>query len=115
MVVIRIAGSSSIGSVAWYSGNSWSNSHPAGQKQANELGIYDMTGNVLEWCWDWCDNYPSGSVTDPTGPSSGSYRVYRGGCWMAYAPYCRVADRYYGNPVASGYNLGFRVVLPPGQ
>jgi formylglycine-generating enzyme required for sulfatase activity len=69
-------------SMAWYSANSDMKTHPIGQKQANAWGLYDMHGNVWEWCEDWYDSYPSGTVTDPTGAASGSYRVIRGSCWF---------------------------------
>ncbi|MEI6394581.1 MAG: SUMF1/EgtB/PvdO family nonheme iron enzyme, partial [Verrucomicrobiota bacterium] len=76
----------------------------------------DMAGNVWEWCWDWYGAYSSGSQTDPRGPTSGSSRVIRGGCWYYSAIYCRTADRgdYYSPTVSRSY-VGFRPVLPPGQ
>lgn len=76
----KYSGSDNIKAVAWYDCKDYS-THPVAQKQANELGIYDMSGNVSEWCADWFDFYSSYSQTDPTGPSSGSYRVYRGSNW----------------------------------
>jgi formylglycine-generating enzyme required for sulfatase activity/N-acetylneuraminic acid mutarotase len=86
-----------------------------GSYQPNAWGLYDMHGNVWEWCRDWYGDYPTGSVTDPQGPTSGSNRVGRGGCWYAYGRGCRSAYRDYGLP-SSGYDLvGFRVVLAPGQ
>ncbi len=87
--------------------------HPVGLKQANAYGLYDMLGNVWEWCQDWYGNYSSGSQTNPTGPSSGSYRVLRGGGWSSYAGYCRVSNRGYGTPDYGDYDLGFRLVLVP--
>ena len=100
---------SSLGDYAWYSANSGSKTHSVGQKKPNGLGLYDMSGNVWEWVQDWYGDYPSGSVTDPTGPSSGSDRVSRGGSWYADPKYCRSAYRSYSPPDARGSYLGFRL------
>ena len=86
---------------------------PVGSFKANPFSLYDIQGNVTEWCSDWYGNYPSGSVTDPTGPSTASYRVFRGGSWFSFAGLCRSAFRGGYAPTIRNFTLGFRVALVP--
>ena len=110
----KYAGSNMIDAVAWYKDNSGSSTHIVGSKRANALGIYDMSGNVSEWCKDWyADSYVSYDTNNPVGPSSGSSRVYRGGKWSSSAMYCRVAIRFGDSPGRRDNYIGFRVVLLP--
>ena len=99
---------SELGDYAWYDKNSGKTTHPVGGKKPNAWGLYDMHGNVFEWCHDWYGDYPSGSVTDPTGAASGSHRVARGGSWSLYSDHCRSANRSRSTP--DSRHLGFRVL-----
>ena len=106
----KYSGSSTIGSVSWYSGNAGSTAHPIKQKQPNELGLYDMSGNIYEWCSDWFGSYTSASQTNPTGVSSGTYRVMRGGSWQHAQTSSRVSDRGSYIPSTRGLDAGLRIV-----
>lgn len=95
---------------AWF-GNSNKQTHPVGQKKPNAWGLYDMHGNVFEWCGDWFNEYPKGAVSDPTGPKEGVLRVFRGGSWQSGAASGRSATRFFTAPFGRGDWIGFRVAL----
>ena len=109
----KYSGSNNIDEVAWYYNNSGSTTHEVGTKSPNELGIYDMSGNVYEWCSDWYGGYSAGAQTNPQGPSSGSYRVLRGGSWSNNARDCRVSYRSSNGPNYGIKIFGLRLVLVP--
>ena len=99
---------------AWF-GNSNKQTHPVGQKKPNAWGLYDMHGNVFEWCGDWFNEYPKGAVSDPTGPKDGVLRVNRGGSWEFGAASGRSATRFFTAPFGRGDWIGFRVALSSSQ
>ncbi len=107
----KYAGSNSINDVAWYNGNSGNAPHDVGEKQPNELGLYDMSGNVYEWCQDWKAPYPRTPQTNPTGADEGTYRVNRGGRWCGSARACRTSDRSMSAPDYHFYHLGMRLAI----
>ncbi len=107
----QYSGSNTLDDVAWYYGNSGNKTHVVGTKHPNELGIYDMTGNVIEWCQDWYGSYSSSPQTNPIGAVSGSFRVYRGGGWFYSAGCCRSSSRDYRSPGGRGNYLGLRLIL----
>ena len=104
----KYSGSDNVDNVAWYKDNSGNKTHKVGKKAPNELGLYDMSGNVYEWCSDWYGEYYSYAKTNPYNSLS-SNRVYRGGSWVTNAPGTRVADRDNDSPTVKSYNLGFRI------
>ncbi|WP_461257089.1 SUMF1/EgtB/PvdO family nonheme iron enzyme [Treponema sp. R80B11-R83G3] len=106
------SGSNKVSDVAWYGDNSGNRTHEVGKKAPNGLGLYDMSGNVLEWCWDFYGNYTDWAQTDPMGTSSGTNRVFRGGCWRYSAELLRSTYRFNYTPSGQSPSLGFRLVRP---
>jgi formylglycine-generating enzyme required for sulfatase activity len=103
----------SLGNYAWYDSNAGIATHPVGEKDANTAGLHDMSGNVREWCWDWhSSNVGTGTVSNPTGAASGTFRVSRGGSWLSFASDCTVAYRGSNFPLSGSHDLGLRVVCP---
>ena len=107
----KYSGSEDLDEVAWYKYNSGGKTHPVKGRRANELGLYDMSGNVWEWCHDWFGVYSGDAQLNPQGPTSGSYRVLRGGSWGSIARYCRVSYRGYIAPLSRDGDVGFRLVM----
>ncbi len=104
-------GDAALDQAGWYSGNSGNTTHPVGQKKPNAWGLYDMHGNVWQWCSDWYGDYPQGDATDPQGPDGGTARVLRGGAWYYDPRFCRCAYRDGGAPDYRNGYFGFRIVL----
>jgi formylglycine-generating enzyme required for sulfatase activity len=105
------AGSNTLENVGWYRENSHSETKPAGLKFPNELGLFDMSGNEWEWCWDWYGAYETGTLIDPIGPQQGLDRVMRGGSWYAEAEWCAPVARRNANPGSRFNSPSFRVVF----
>ncbi|MGL1893959.1 MAG: formylglycine-generating enzyme family protein [Spirochaetaceae bacterium] len=108
----KYSGSNKAGDIGWYGSNSGNRSHIVGTKQPNDLGIYDLSGNVWEWCWDLYGSYNNEAQIDPIGSSTGLFRVLRGGGWSSYAASLRSCDRINSGADSNIRIIGFRIVLP---
>ncbi|MBR5784614.1 MAG: formylglycine-generating enzyme family protein [Bacteroidales bacterium] len=108
----KYCGSNNLDDVAWYDENAEAQTHEVKTKQPNELGFYDMSGNVWEWCNDWFTVYTVHSETNPQGVPKGFRRILRGGCWNSYSSFCRVSHRDSYIPSANDYGSGLRLALP---
>lgn len=107
----KYSGSNDLNEVGWYETNSGGKTHPVGTKKPNELGIYDMSGNLWEWCQDWTGPYPSIEQTNPTDPEDGTHRIMRGGSWTYDQNFCRVSRRNYISHVIGVSNCGLRLAM----
>lgn len=106
----RYAGSNILDEVAWYSDNAEKTTHPRGQKLPNELGLYDMCGNVFEWCWDWFDKFDTDFMDNPTGPIKGKMKVVRGNNWVNGKSTSDLSRRVHRDPYCTTHHQGFRIV-----
>jgi formylglycine-generating enzyme required for sulfatase activity len=109
----KFSGSNHLDEVAWYASNSDGRTHSVKGKRSNEIGLYDMSGNLCEWCADWHGYYSASPQTNPLGPSAGMYKILRGGSWANGPSYCRVSKRDYASPDFKSSNVGFRLALIP--
>ncbi|MCD8539034.1 MAG: formylglycine-generating enzyme family protein [Leadbetterella sp.] len=105
----KYSGSQWLDSVGWFNTNCGGKTHPVAQKKPNELGLYDMSGNVVEWCQDWFGPYSPSPQSDPQGPGEGSNRVQRGGSWSVTPQLCSVSIRFIRVPALRNSNVGFRL------